>query len=143
MVRKDQIMNTSTPESTTTVRSITSYQLLDHGIDGAQYFPGCGVYGTDYDYVVTGNGDTPIEAINDALESMAQSEECYDVDLDAFERQMLADESLTRWPGTPSAIENARRMNGQMSDEEWEQESDECDVYYYVSIRYCVGKVQA
>ncbi len=124
--------------------TITDYQLLDHGIDGSQYFPGCGVYGTSFDHVVTGCGDNFSEAINDALESMAQGVECNGVDIEAFEHQMLTDEGLLVdgeppqcWPHEPSANAVARKSNGDMSEEEWE--NADCDVYYYVSIRYNVA----
>ncbi len=51
------------------------YQVVDHGWDGDQYFQGCGTSGTPFDNVVTGHGDTPREAIDDALEQMAMTDD--------------------------------------------------------------------
>src|SRR3954467_11741329 len=44
------------------------YQVLDHGVDGSQYFPGCGVYGTRYTDVATGIGESAREAGIDAFD---------------------------------------------------------------------------
>lgn len=49
------------------------YSLEDAGIDHAQYFPGVGTYGTEWDEAYTGAGSTLREAIDDVLESAAQS----------------------------------------------------------------------
>lgn len=117
---------------------VTDYQLIDHGIDGAQYFPGCGVAFTDYDHCATGNGDTFQEALDDCLESIAQDH----VDVDDLNARLLADHGRTEWETlkSESAIENARKANGHLSDEEWDEELSEMDVYYYVSVRYCLPK---
>lgn len=105
-----------------------NFQVVDHGINGSQYFPGCGVAFTDYDYCQTGCGDTFAEAIDDALESMAQCEECGDVDFDALAREIaedgygtIQDDGTVQWPSTVSAAR------------EW---PDADDAYYYVTVRY-------
>lgn len=45
-------------------------EIVDHGEDHAQYFPGCGVSGTRYSHVATGIGVTFGEALDDAIEQM-------------------------------------------------------------------------
>jgi hypothetical protein len=101
-------------------RRVSDYQLIDHGIDHSQYFPGCGTAFTPYDHCVTGCGDNFAEALDDALEMMAQGTDAPD-DIDAFEKEMLADEELTEWPSAPS-----------VSEEEQFNEN----YHYFVSIRY-------
>lgn len=101
-------------------KTVSAYELIDHGIDGCQYFPGCGTYGTAYSHVVTGCGDNPAEAIEDALEQIACGEDS--VDVDALEAQILADAGWREFPTSPSVTDN----------------SDE--LYYYVSIRYNLGE---
>jgi hypothetical protein len=39
-----------------TKTQITEFEVIDHGIDGSQYFQGCGVAYTKFKYVVTGCG---------------------------------------------------------------------------------------
>ena len=72
----------------TTRTKVTEYQLLDHGIDHAQYFQGCGTAFTKYDHCVTGCGDNPAEALADSLDSIAQD----GFDAEALEALILAEE---------------------------------------------------
>ena len=102
---------------TETRKAITEYELLDHGIDNCQYFPGCGVSLTEFEDVATGCGDTPAEAINDALEQLAMS----DWDADSMEARILADEKWAALPELPSVYA------------EYGDDGEDC--YYYVSIR--------
>ena len=44
------------------MKKITEFEIVSHGIDGEQYFPGCGVACTSFDDVATGIGDTEQEA---------------------------------------------------------------------------------
>ena len=53
------------------VHHITDWDIIDHGIENSQYFQGCGTAFTNYENVVTGTGDNPQEALEDALESIA------------------------------------------------------------------------
>jgi hypothetical protein len=118
---------------TTPKTAITAYQIIDHGIDSDSYFPGCGVALTPYDFVVTGIGENFSEAIEDALDMMSQGEECDDIDFIAFNETMLADEGLKEWPVTPDVESVFTRYNP-------ESDMDDCDLHYYVSIRYSVGR---
>ncbi len=114
---------------------ITSFQVVDHGIEHAQYFQGCGVAFTEYDECVTGCGDNFAEAINDALESMA---EISDSDLDALEIEIKADLGMVgTFPVKPSATDQFAKYNPP-EEEDGEVDFDGCELYYYVSIRYSV-----
>lgn len=42
------------------------FEIVDHGCDGDQYFPGCGVSFTRFDACVTGIGTSAREAAQDA-----------------------------------------------------------------------------
>lgn len=114
-------------------KKVTEYQLVDHGVDGSQYFPGCGVAFTSFEHVATGCGDTFKEALDDCLESIAQD----DVDAEALEALLIAD-GFDVNDESRSAIAECRKANGHLSDEEFEDDSQDWDVYYYVSIRYNV-----
>ncbi len=102
---------------------ITSFQVVDHGIEHAQYFQGCGVAFTDYDECVTGCGATFGEAIEDALDSIAQSESGVDFNV-------LRGRLHTELTGHPSS-----EFDGNWPDPETAVDED---CYYYVSIRYSV-----
>lgn len=56
------------------MKEINDYQIIDHGVNGSQYFQGCGVSGTEYTMVTTGIGDSAHEALEDALEQLAMGE---------------------------------------------------------------------
>lgn len=103
--------------------SITSYELIDHGIENSQYFQGCGTSYTSFEYVVTGIGDNPAEAIDDCLEQIAAN----GIDVSTLEARMLADEELIEWPTSPSVMDQSG------------VDLDDCDLYYHVSIRYNVA----
>jgi hypothetical protein len=52
---------------------VSDFQVVDHGLAHPDYFQGCGIYGSAYEECVTGAGDTAREALEDAVESMAQN----------------------------------------------------------------------
>jgi hypothetical protein len=52
--------------------AVTEWQILDHGREHSSYFQGCGVAFTTYEHVSTGIGNDASEAMEDALEMMAQ-----------------------------------------------------------------------
>lgn len=45
-------------------------EVIDHGAEHCQYFQGCGVAFTRFNHVITGCGDTPREAFEDALDQL-------------------------------------------------------------------------
>jgi len=52
-------------------KQIEEFEVQYLGIDHPQYFQGVGTAFTDWDQVMCGIGDTPAEALDDALEQMA------------------------------------------------------------------------
>jgi hypothetical protein len=86
-------------------KQVQAYEILDHGIDYSQYFPGCGTSLTEFTDVATGIGSNYAEALDDALESLAQN----DWDTSTIEPEEHDDTEVT------------------------EEHGDEA--YYYVSIR--------
>lgn len=51
---------------------LIDWQVINHGIEHSQYFQGCGVSFTKYDFCVTGIGMTASEAREDCYEQLAQ-----------------------------------------------------------------------
>lgn len=92
------------------MKMIKDYEVLDHGVEHAQFFQGCGVSFTRFNSCVTGVGETAQEAYDDCLEQMAQM----DIEVDAC---------LPMEPG----------FTGQVDREE-DNEHDER--YYHVSVRW-------
>ena len=116
------------------MKQVTDYELIDHGIDGSQYFQGCGAAYTKFDNVATGAGDTFAEALDDALEQMAWS----DVETEGLEERIKADYNDGQpWPEGPSASEEFRKANDISEDDD--NAMEDCELHYYVSIRYNLG----
>lgn len=116
---------------------ITDYQLIDHGVEHQQYFQGCGTAFTPYAHCVTGSGGTFGEALDDALNQIAI--EGPDGVAEILKSRIKADEGYADkpWPVEPSASSVFRKHNPEAYDEEtgdWDME--ECELYYYVSVRY-------
>lgn len=123
---------------------ITTYRIVDHGIEHAQYFRGHGTAFTPYDYCVTGCGDSFAEALGDALEQMAQGDECDGVDFEAFETLMqienteyLKDAKSPEWVTEPSASDTVNQSAVENGEDPDEAQADS-ELYYYVSIDYNV-----
>jgi len=143
---------------------VIEFELIDHGIDNPSYFQGCGTAFTRFNHVVTGVGDTPREALDDALEMAAQGDPSVDAE-DLFQRiieeegdnpALVEDEDGNKaFPEAPSAYQNMLEANGLEepdrddfeSDEEYEtaleeyeegcEEFNDCESnYYHISIRY-------
>jgi hypothetical protein len=90
------------------------FEIIDHGCDGEQYFPGCGVAFSKFTDVVTGIGESAREAGEDAL-SMLET----DLSTDALEEAVNA---------LSKDVDTARDED---TSDEW---------HHYVSIRYRVDK---
>lgn len=105
--------------------NVSRFQVIDHGEDGSQYFPGCGVALTSFDYVSTGVGDTAEEALSDALEQMAMGEP------EARPSEAQEAEMRSDWLNKPSD----KSAHDSLDAHDCE---DGCDWHHYVSIRYCV-----
>ncbi len=104
---------------------ITSFQVVDHGIEHAQDFQGCGTAFTDYDECVTGCGDNAIEALEDAFESAAQ----FDVQFTDEQREsMLAELTST----------DSQTVREYYDAEGYKNDDLDGELNYYVSIRYSI-----
>ncbi len=135
-------------------KRIEAFEVIDHGIEHSQYFQGCGVSHTRYTDVATGIGDTPSEALDDALEQLASAG--YDVSRITSE---IDEAPATRleWFGTDYDARNAHSdcepdLHGTCSvcadneeagspcrERDWpcapEGWHDDCELYYFVSVR--------
>jgi hypothetical protein len=54
-------------------KAISEHKIKDHGVEHEQYFQGCGISHSKWDEVASGVGSTPMEAYEDALDSLAQN----------------------------------------------------------------------
>lgn len=98
------------------MKIVGAFEILDHGIEHSQYFQGCGVSHTPYTDVATGIGDTPGEALDDALEQLAQN----DWDVEPVERSDDA---------KPFKVSIAYAHNDcDLRDH------DDCELHYHVSV---------
>ena len=106
------------------MKTIVEFQLLDHGIENSSYFQGCGVACTSFEDVATGIGNNAAEAVDDALESLAQR----DWETEGMEKRILAEylPGKRKLPTKP-AVCHVRNDKGHW---EWPE-----DTYYHVSIR--------
>jgi hypothetical protein len=93
------------------MKTIKDYSIISHGIDSPDYFQGCGVCFTKFEDVATGIGNTEFEACEGALESLAQAG--WDV----------------------STVVNDCDKEKTVSDCVEVVEGEECDCYFYVSVR--------
>ena len=93
------------------MKKVEAFEIIDHGVDNEQYFQGCGTAFTEFEECHTGNGDSPHEALEDALESAAQN----DWDVSGI------DNDLSEESGIPEAEEG--------------EEDYLCECWHYVSVR--------
>jgi hypothetical protein len=93
--------------------------VTDHGVDNCQYFQGHGISLTDYEDCATGCGDSFNEAFEDALDSLAQND--WDV-------SSIVNED--------SEHKDANKSVAEFLDLDCENDEDmeDCESYYYVSI---------
>lgn len=108
------------------MKRIGQFELIDHGIENSQYFQGCGTAYTKFTDVATGIGDNPAEAIEDALDQLAQA----DWDVEDLAPRILAAEGWKEFPTEPSVGECYP-----IDDDGIVDFDGECDLYYHVSIR--------
>jgi len=55
------------------MKRITEYEIINHGVQHSDYFQGCGTCHTEFTDVATGIGVSEREALDDALEMLAQA----------------------------------------------------------------------
>lgn len=118
--------------------TVTDFEVIDHGINGRQYFPGCGVAFSKFEYVATGCGDNFADAIEDALESMWQGEAFSGTDFTELKRRIAAEGYGTIVHTSISSTDGKVMWRDSRSVEA--SIEDENETYYYVSIRYNVGE---
>jgi len=68
---------------------ITEWEVIQHGIEYADYFQGCGTTCTRFNHVVTGIGMTELEALEDAIECLASNQSWQDNVLDSLRQEVL------------------------------------------------------
>jgi hypothetical protein len=101
----------------TTMKIISDFELIDHGIGHPKYFQGCGVAFTSFENVVTGIGDNPAAAIDDCLEQIAQD----GFETKGMEARIMEQKGWEALPTTP----DVQTIYGNIED-----------IYYHVSIRW-------
>ena len=109
------------------MRTITDFELVDHGIEHSQYFQGCGTAFTSFEHCATGIGDNPAEALDDLLEMVAQSGDYSD--LDELEKRIRDEAGMIDWLH-PSVAELEEEENENPDDGDW----DCSDTYYHLSL---------
>ncbi len=94
---------------------MNKYEIVNHGVEHAQYFQGCGTCGTPFKQVVTGCGMNAVAAY-----------------LDAREQVYVNDDNAERFnlPLHPRGINAKDKVPMKY------QYDKESEMYYYVSIRY-------
>lgn len=140
---------------------ITDYEVVDLGIQDPQYFTGFSTASTAYRYALYGAGDTYNEALDAALETIAQMEDQIgQEDLARIYQEESVSESInsrvSAYDTVRLTISNAISPNEYIDtdcDHEagafceacleatvdyWQHERDEHS-WYYVGIRYNVG----
>lgn len=106
------------------MRLVSEIELVDYGVDNAQYFQGHGVSYTEYQHSALGVGDTFADAIENALEQLA----CDDFDSNAAEAMLKAEHGLEVWPETINAHDGHNC-----------EDDDACEMHYYVGLRWNEG----
>jgi hypothetical protein len=76
------------------MKKVNAFEIVDHGVDHEQYFPGCGVACTEFISVATGIGDSAHEAMEDALEQLAMM----DWDVDGIKNDLSEESQIEEVP---------------------------------------------
>lgn len=103
-----------------------TWQFIDHGADGAQYFPGVGTAGSIFNHVVIGVGDTYVDALDDALEQMREEGVPEEV-LEEIEKMHRPTRNSPPW-----MMEDVHSMCGAETSDDRES----CELGYYVAVRW-------
>ena len=114
------------------MKQIADFEIIDHGIESSSYFQGCGVSFTDFEEVSTGIGDTASEALEDALESLAQG----DWDTDSVKPEWHIEPKDQK--GVCEGCEFSCDDDDDDDAKDCRDDCDPCDgceMYHFVSIR--------
>ena len=98
-----------------------AFEIINYGYVHSQYFQGCGVAFTGFDFAVTGIGDNAKEAYEDAVE------QCYMMDIDSNSLDKLL-------PTRPHGIRKRDKVPHEISKHE------DSETYWHVSIRIKTDK---
>lgn len=139
----------------TTEKTVRAFELEDHGTDYAQYFPGAGIALTDFEDIGTGVGNTPAQALEDALEVLAMSGWSIPEDVERELREELGpaehaerdyvSKRGSKWEvhepeGCSLVPDDCGELVLDSNEEEREElrsklEEDGSELHYYVSVR--------
>ena len=118
------------------------YEIIDHGVDHAQYFPGAGVAFTKFTHCVTGAGCSAKAAGDDALDQFWSSVDKAVFPIEQAEAMHAEIEKLSTKDDAHHACRVGfdrtlkRYKDEDERDAAWEKFHDGCEVHYYVSIRW-------
>lgn len=117
------------------------WQLIEHGMEEAQYFPGVGTAGSPYDHAVTGVGDTYLDALDDALEQLREEGggEVLVEEIERVHRPRRVEEGDWRLRSVHEACEEeyrGLREGTKYPLSPFEKWHEECEIGYYISIRW-------
>jgi pyruvate/2-oxoacid:ferredoxin oxidoreductase beta subunit len=112
-------------------RKAYRWRVINHGVEHSQYFQGCGTAFTEFTDCVTGIGDNPKEAMEDALEQLASG----GWDVDGIENNLketpsLSDRREEEAEERREAWEQLQRDNGIPDVDEATEEQYEAGEYF-------------
>ena len=134
---------TPAPETLSSLKVVAEYMVVDIGIENGQYFQGVGR--GQFDDVFVGVGDTPSEALDEALNQAAYEWNVDSVEspyTPAHDREFCVHERLHReWvddldPDVLEGLEGDERQD--RIDELWQEAIDDGygqDIGYFVGLR--------
>lgn len=96
--------------STATLKKIQDYRVVQHGVCDCQFFQGHGISCTSWADCATGCGYTEQEALEDALESLAQN---------GWDTGAIGDK-----------LDDKQNVSDVLDIDDYE----DCDSYFYVSV---------
>jgi hypothetical protein len=128
---------------------IKEFEVVSHGFEHSDYFQGYSAVGTNYRECVTGCGSNELEAFNDALDSIAQSD--FNINVDQLEKDILKENEFSEEDSLLIDKENA--LGDEPAEEDFEDYADyeealdeynekeeefeqEYNKYYYVSVLF-------
>ncbi len=124
--------------STTTTPRIAEWNVVDHGVEHAQYFQGHGTASTDWTHTATGCGSDTREALDDALEQLAQQPELDGIDWEGLHKTICDKYTDLKSPGKVAAASVSayhERFNPNAENPVLcSDDCDECEHHYYLSI---------
>jgi len=108
------------------MKTITDYQIFDHGVEHSQYFQGEGLCFSTYTDLATGCGSTAAEAMEDCLEQLAMA----DWDVEGIEKN----DDIQEYCGT-DYTDFTPCSFCEYSDTDNSEMCDSCEMYYYITIK--------